>query len=100
MKKNGKIFKRENEMKKKHKIYNIQFKEEKIYLTVDGRNYSFPLSSVSDRLKSASLDDLRNYIISPSGYGISWPAIDEDISINGLIGIKHKPTLKKKPISV
>jgi hypothetical protein len=27
------------------------------------------------------------YKISPSGYGIHWPAIDEDLSIKGLINL-------------
>ncbi len=26
---------------------------------------------------------------SPSGYGICWPDLDEDISIDGLLGVKH-----------
>ena len=27
----------------------------------------------------------------PSGYGIHWPLIDEDLSIDGLLGIVHTP---------
>jgi hypothetical protein len=86
-------------MRKTHQIKKIRFEDEKLYLTIDGKDYSFFLSSLSDRLNSASLEDLNNYKISPSGYGISWPTIDEDLSIDGLIGIKHKSTLKKKIIS-
>ena len=87
-------------MKKSHQIKNIRFKDKKLYITVDGKDFSFTLSSISDRLKSASVEDLNNYKVSPSGYGISWPTIDEDLSIDGLIGISHKPTLRKKTISV
>ncbi|MDP2982675.1 MAG: DUF2442 domain-containing protein [Candidatus Latescibacter sp.] len=29
------------------------------------------------------------YKIQPSGYGIHWPLIDEDIAIDGLLGIVH-----------
>jgi len=29
------------------------------------------------------------YEFSPSGYGIHWPLIDEDISMDGLLGIAH-----------
>ncbi len=87
-------------MRKNHQIKNIRFEDKKIYLTINGNDYNFPLSSVSDRLTTASQEDLNNYIISPSGYGISWPTLDEDISVDGLIGIAHKPTFKKKPISV
>ena len=35
--------------------------------------------------------------ISPSGYGIHWPLLDEDISIDGLLGIVHTP---KKPMQI
>jgi hypothetical protein len=31
------------------------------------------------------------YEVSPSGYGIHWPLVDEDLSIDGLLGIKHRP---------
>jgi hypothetical protein len=30
------------------------------------------------------------YEISPSGYGIRWPLIDEDLSIDGLLGVRHQ----------
>ncbi|MBX7175313.1 MAG: DUF2442 domain-containing protein [Saprospiraceae bacterium] len=31
----------------------------------------------------ASDADRRDYQLSPSGYGIHWPKLDEDLSING-----------------
>jgi len=34
--------------------------------------------------------------ISPSGYGIHRPFLDEDISIDGLLGIAHFPSTKRK----
>ena len=87
-------------MKRNHQIQNIRFRGKKIYLIIDGKEYSFPLSSLSDRLNQASLEDLKNFKISPSGYGISWPMIDEDISVDGLIGLKRNPTYRRRAISV
>jgi len=29
-------------------------------------------------------------VVSPSGYGIHWPELDEDLSVDGLIGIRHQ----------
>jgi hypothetical protein len=29
------------------------------------------------------------------GYGIHWPLIDEDISIDGLLEVIHQPALEK-----
>jgi hypothetical protein len=36
-------------------------------------------------------EERNNFEVSPSGYGIHWPLIDEDLSIDGLIGIVHTP---------
>jgi len=53
--------------------------------------YEFRLSAISEKLANAS-DIARNkYEISPSGYGIHWPLIDEDLTIDGFLGIKHAP---------
>jgi len=40
---------------------------------------------VSKRLSKASLRERKKFEISPSGYGIHWPIIDEDLSIDGLL---------------
>jgi hypothetical protein len=42
-------------------------------------------------LRNATQKQRENFEISPTGYGIHWPDIDEDLSIDGLIGVKHKP---------
>jgi hypothetical protein len=78
-------------MKKYHSIKNINFKSGKLNLTVDGKSLEFDLDSISQRLAGASEEELRNYEISPGGYGIHWPLVDEDISIDGLLGITHHP---------
>ena len=54
-------------------------------LTVDGQVYRVDLPSVSARLAKANDAARRSYSISPSGYGIYWTDIDEDLSIDGLI---------------
>jgi len=86
-------------MKKYHNIENVAFQKEKLILKVDGKKYSFPLTDVSRRLSQASHAERDKYEISPSGYGIHWPLIDEDLSIDGLIGIEHKLSQTKKSIS-
>jgi hypothetical protein len=47
-------------------------------------------------LAQASDAELKHFEISPSGYGIHWPLIDEDISIDGLLGIEHGPAQWQK----
>jgi hypothetical protein len=54
-------------------------------LTVDGQVYRVDLPSVSARLATAKDSARLSYSISPSGYGVHWPVIDEDLTIDGLI---------------
>jgi len=63
----------------------IDFEGAKMVLTVDGQVYRVDLPSVSARLANAKDAARRSYSISPSGYGVHWPHIDEDLSIDGLI---------------
>ncbi len=83
-------------MSKYHEVANISFTNTDLHLTVDGTNYSFPFSEVSARLLAASQMERERYEISPSGYGIHWPLIDEDLSIDGLLNIQHKPSFAKQ----
>ena len=82
-------------MKKYHNIEKISFRGENLILKVDGKNYSFKISEISEKLTKASKVEREKYEISPSGYGIHWPLIDEDLSIDGLLGVKYKPVNKK-----
>jgi hypothetical protein len=79
-------------MKKYHKVSDINFTNESLKIGIDGKYYEFKLSAISERLANASDIEREKYEISPSGYGIHWPLIDEDLSIDGFLGIKHSPT--------
>lgn len=83
-------------MSKYHEIEKIIFNEKTMILNVDDKQYTFQLSAISKKLASASHIEREKYKISPSGYGIHWPLIDEDLSIDGLLGIIHAPQLKEK----
>ena len=50
----------------------------------DGRVVSVPLAWFP-KLLLAQKNILNNFEISPGGYGIHWPLIDEDISIKAFI---------------
>lgn len=56
-------------------------------LKVDGQVYHVDLPSVSARLANLKDAGRGSYSVSPSGYGIHWPEIDEDLSIDGLIAL-------------
>jgi hypothetical protein len=81
-------------MKEFHKIEKIKFEGSLMNINIDGQDYKIDLRNQSMKLSESDLKVKNNYQISPSGYGIHWPDIDEDLSIDGLIGIKHnKPKI-------
>ena len=83
-------------MKKHHKVENLKFEGKALFLTIDGKDKKFHLNKVSSVLEKASEKERNAFEISPSGYGIHWPLLDEDISIDGLLGIIHSPSQKRK----
>jgi hypothetical protein len=62
-----------------------------MHLRIDGRGYVFNLADISPSLLRASPEERKKYKISPSGYGIHWPLLDEDLSTDALLGIGHCP---------
>lgn len=79
-------------MKKYHQVSNIHFENNKLILTIDNQTIEHNLNQISPALANASTEARNCYEISPSGYGIHWPLIDEDLSTDGLLGIQHAPT--------
>lgn len=76
-------------MKKYHEVQSIEVMNGVLSMIVDGVFISKELKDISSILASATNAELAKLEISPSGYGIHWPLIDEDISIDGLLGITH-----------
>ncbi len=74
-----------------HEIESVSFEGTWMFLKIDGKNYRIDLAEQSSRLARATRQQRENVEISPSGYGLHWPDIDEDLSIDGLIEVKHAP---------
>lgn len=55
-------------------------KDRIVALMSDGREVAIPTAWFA-RLANATFKQLKNFEISPGGYGIHWPDIDEDISV-------------------
>jgi len=53
-------------------------------LLADGRTLSVPLAWYP-RLIEASARERGNWKLSGGGFGIHWPDIDEDLSVDGLL---------------
>jgi hypothetical protein len=83
-------------MKAYHHIKNLHFSGEYMILTIDGNEKKFRIKGISSSLEKASHNEKNAYEISPSGYGVHWPLIDEDISIDGLLGIVHTRERKRR----
>lgn len=66
-------------------VNSITFENNNMFLDVDGKKYIIPLSAVSKKLLNASDKERNAFKIICSGYGVTWPLIDEDLAINGLI---------------
>ena len=77
-------------MEKLHNISEVNFENDFIVIKVDGQTFNYKISELSEKLARATDEQKKEYQISPSGYGIHWPKIDEDISIEGLIGNNSK----------
>jgi hypothetical protein len=78
-------------MKKFHEIGQIEFSGGQMWLEIDGQVKEYSLDNVSPALAKASELERMTYEVSPSGYGIHWPLLDEDISVDSLLGIVHRP---------
>ena len=80
-------------MDKAHDIQHVSFSGTIRHVRVDGRDYQIDIAAESERLRNATQKQRENFELSPAGYGIYWPDVDEDLSIDGLIGVKHSPPL-------
>ncbi len=72
-------------MIRSHNVESILFTENDLVLKVDGQEHIIKLNVVSEKLAGASAIERGMYKLSPSGYGIHWPLLDEDLSVSSLI---------------
>ena len=82
-------------MDKAHDVRHVSLLENRLSLTVDGKRYEVDLGQHSKRLALATAAQRANFVVSPTGYGIHWPDLDEDLSIDALVGIAHECPLTK-----
>jgi hypothetical protein len=80
-------------MSQQHNVQSLEFQEQMMVLQVDDHIYHIPIAQASPHLAQASDRDRHHYRIAPSGYGIHWPTLDEDLSINGLIKLAVSPQI-------
>ena len=70
-----------------HTIESLTFDQTFIYLRVDGKEFKISIGKISKKLEAADNMQRNLFTISPSGYGIHWPLIDEDLSIDSMLKV-------------
>jgi len=88
---------RSDDVDRAHNVERVEISGDLLILVVDGGRYEIRFADQSTALARATDAQRRNFVLSPTGYGIHWPDIDEDLSIDGLIGVKHKGPLAESP---
>jgi hypothetical protein len=83
-------------MKKLHDIQDLHFEGQYLVATIDNKPSRFALKDVSKLLAAASEKERNTYEVSPAGYGIHWPLLDEDLAIDSLLGLTHKKPSRQK----
>jgi len=72
-------------MEKAYHIEYIILDSDFLVLKADNLVIKLKLADISEKLAHATIEERNDYKISPSGYGIHWRQLDEDLSVNGLI---------------
>lgn len=75
-------------MERAHEVSRITLTGTIMRLCVDGTDFEIDLAPQSECLANATPEQRANFEVSPTGYGIHWPDVDEDLSIDGLFGVK------------
>lgn len=69
-------------------IDHVRIIAEYLIIKAGEQEYRFRVRELSPRLAIASEEEIKDYEVTPSGYGIHWRKIDEDISLAALLEIK------------
>lgn len=70
---------------KVHTVQSVRAGNHFLYLAVDGETRRIRWEDCSPRLAEATGPQRRFFDVSPSGYGIHWPEVDEDLAISPLL---------------
>jgi len=79
------IFCKVSDMEKAYEIKELRFENDYLIIVVDNQIIKLKLADISSKLAKASDQERQDYKISPSGYGIHWRKLDEDLSVNGFL---------------
>ena len=83
-------------MEKAYNSLDVRFEKDWLILTADNQIIKLKLKDISEKLSNATIHELYDFKISPSGYGIHWKLLDEDLSVNGLLKLARHKAFEEK----
>ena len=84
--------------KKMHEVEIIKTDDTYLYLKVDRQSYRVRWIDCSPKLAKANQIEREYVEVSPSGYGLHWPLIDEDLAVRPLLKQAKEVTGELTPI--
>lgn len=79
------------------RVIDVAFTDDKLIVDLaDGRSISVPLAWYP-RLLHATPQERGQWEVAGAGFGIHWPTIDEDLSVDGLL--RGAPSPRAKALS-
>ena len=72
-------------MSKIHLVDEVMVDDQFLHLKVDSQAYRLKWQNCSQKLAMATQEQRAYIDVSPSGYGLHWPLIDEDLAITPLL---------------
>ena len=63
----------------------IETTDVELVILLEQKEVRVPWQQCSEKLASANVAQRRQAELSPGGYGIHWPAIDEDLAVGALV---------------
>ena len=81
-------------MEKAYNISEVRFEKNWIIVIADNQTIKLKIKDISEKLAKATIQERNDFKISPSGYGIHWRMLDEDLSVNGLLKLARQKSSK------
>lgn len=81
-------------MEKAYNISDVRFEKNWLIVIADNQTIKLRIKDISEKLAKATAQERNDFKISPSGYGIHWRMLDEDLSVNGLLKLAKQQSSK------
>ena len=77
-----------------HNVISVKAEDSYLLFVVDNQAHRITWTDCSSRLAEVNKSERALIEVSPSGYGLHWPLIDEDLAITPLLKIADSALLE------